>query len=121
MVALGEVRALLGLFQRSDLRDLSVRTGGWTIFAAKPGGGSAPGTPTPASLGTTVDAPHLGLFFAATAVGETVAIGDRLGVLRVLDEERPVDSTASGRVTALLVADGATVEFGTPLIGLATH
>lgn len=123
---IGEVRALVRLFRGSDLRDLWIRTPGWSMFVAKPGAGANPGAQqpepapaTPADPGSIVTAPTLGILGEALAVGSAVEAGSQIAVLHVLDERRPVAADRAGTVTAVLAGDGALVEFGEALVRIA--
>lgn len=121
--AVDEVRAMLALFAKSRWRDLHLRSGGWEIFLAKPGGAANPmvaaAAAATAEIIATLEAPHLGLFYADVATGDTVAEGTVLGQLEVLGEREDLRAERPGRVAAILAEDGALVEYGIPLIRLA--
>jgi acetyl-CoA carboxylase biotin carboxyl carrier protein len=90
----------------------------------------APVIPAPALAAgedvTEICAPTVGAFYHASAPGETpfVAVGDRIrpgqqvGVLEAMKLMIPVEADCGGQVAAVLVADGAQVEYGTPLIAI---
>jgi biotin carboxyl carrier protein len=122
-VEVGEIRALLALFARSPWHDLHVRTGEWTIFLAKPGGGANPmqaEVPTAADDRTVaVTAPHLGLFKASLPVGYDVAVGTIIGQIDVLGEPTDIACGTAGRIASIVAADGALVEYGEPLVRIA--
>lgn len=71
-------------------------------------------------------APTVGAFYHAPAPGEPpfVAVGDHIrrgqqvGVLEAMKLMIPIEADRDGRVTAVLVADGAQVEYGAPLIAI---
>ena len=75
---------------------------------------------------TEICAPTVGAFYHASAPGEApfVAVGDRIrrgqqvGVLEAMKLMIPVEADCEGQVSAVLVADGAQVEYGTPLIAI---
>ena len=120
-----ETRALLALFLRSNVRDLTVRTQDCSIFLAKSNGsvnpfmraeGTAPvAAKPPASI---VAAPQLGIFRSAHPVGATIAQGDQIGTIEVLDEARSIISDRAGCVLAVHVQAGTFVEYGEPLLSL---
>ena len=51
-------------------------------------------------------------------VGDTVAEGQTVVILESMKMEMPVESTAAGNVTAILVKEGQSVEEGAPLVEL---
>ena len=51
-------------------------------------------------------------------VGDTVAEGQTVVILESMKMEMPVESTAAGRVTAILIKEGQSVEEGAPLVEL---
>lgn len=53
------------------------------------------------------------------AVGQTVAVGDRLLVLEAMKMKTPVTATRAGQVSKILVAPGDAVEGGQPLVTIA--
>lgn len=119
MSTITEVRAFLDCFARSPWRDVYVRSGDWTVFFAKPGGGANPARHLAAvDDAATVDvvAPHLGLFFGQVSIGRNVRQGDLLGQVEVLGEPTEVIAPITGRVDEVLPDYGALVEFGTCLV-----
>jgi acetyl-CoA carboxylase biotin carboxyl carrier protein len=73
---------------------------------------------------TEICAPTVGAFYHAPAPGDApfVAVGDRVhrgqqvGVLEAMKLMIPIEADCDGQVAAVLVADGAQVEYGAPLI-----
>ncbi|WP_153450936.1 acetyl-CoA carboxylase biotin carboxyl carrier protein [Streptomyces smaragdinus] len=73
-------------------------------------------------------APLVGTFYVAPAptappfvqVGDQVEKGQQLGIIEAMKLMNPVEATRSGRVVEVLVADGEPVEYGQPLVLLAT-
>ena len=51
-------------------------------------------------------------------VGDQVTEGQTLVILESMKMEMPVEAPAAGRVKAVLVGEGATVEEGAPLVEL---
>lgn len=120
---LDEVRAMLALFAKSPWQDLHLRSGEWTMFFAKQGGAQNPLHAAPvAPVGelAAVTAPHLGLFTASVARGDMVAPGDVIGRIEVLGDSTDVTSEIAGRVAAIDATHGVLVEYGAPLVRLAT-
>lgn len=112
-----QLRALMAAFVKSPWRDLHVRSGGWEIFLAKADGAANPMMAAPD--GPTLDAPHLGLFFATLASGAAFDAGAVIGQIELLGEREDIRADMAGRIDAVLAEDGALVEYGAPLLRLA--
>jgi acetyl-CoA carboxylase biotin carboxyl carrier protein len=90
--------------------------------AAPAAASSAVPTPTKAS-DHTVTAPMVGTFYSAASpgakpfveLGSEVKVGDTLCIVEAMKTMNPIESDKAGRITAVLVKDGAPVEFGQPL------
>lgn len=75
-----------------------------------------------------VASPSVGVFRRASQpggapfveVGRRVSAGDTLGSVEVLTLTMPIESEADGVVTAIAADDGGAVEFGTPLVTIAS-
>lgn len=73
-----------------------------------------------------VRAPMIGTFYHApepgappfVAVGDTVTVGQPIGILEVMKMTSPVEADVAGRVVEVLVADGTPVEFQQRLIAV---
>jgi biotin carboxyl carrier protein len=132
MSAIADLRGLLFLVERSDWREFSLRTGDWSVFMARPGGGPDPmlsGGETvaeaapiaqapfaPPAPATTISAPHIATFVSALPVGSEVALGAALARIELLGETIDVTTENAGFVTAILVEPGALVEYGQPMV-----
>lgn len=122
-----ELRALLDQFVKSPCSDIFIRAGDMTVFMARPEGAPNPMREQPAPIVATepelavtaVTAPHLGLFEPACCVGDTIAVGDQLGVIDVLGRKTNVCAERAGRVTGLNAPAGDLVEYGDTLLELA--
>lgn len=115
-----QVRALMAAFVKSPWRDLHVRSAEWEIFLAKTDGAANPMMAAPrASDGPTLAAPHLGLFFATLARGTAFDAGAVIGQIELLGEREDIFADTAGRIDAVLVEDGALVEYKAPLLRLA--
>jgi acetyl-CoA carboxylase biotin carboxyl carrier protein len=74
--------------------------------------------------GSAIESPSVGLFWRAPApgappfveVGDRVAPGDTVAIVEVMKLMNHVVATAEGVVTAILVENGAAVEFGQALV-----
>jgi len=83
----------------------------------------APATAVPEN-GTKIDSPSVGLFWRAPApgappfveVGGPVAAGETVAIVEVMKLMNHVASPVDGVVTAILVENGAAVEFGQPIV-----
>ena len=98
---------------------------------AKASSGVVPPTPPPASdagaadaPGTKVESPSVGLFWRAPSpgappfveVGGRVAAGETVAIVEVMKLMNHVPSPVDGVVTAILVENGAAVEFGQAIV-----
>ncbi|MFD8478387.1 acetyl-CoA carboxylase biotin carboxyl carrier protein [Kitasatospora sp. NPDC059673] len=80
----------------------------------------------PGAAGHHVCAPMIGTFYHApepgappfVAVGDTVTVGQPIGILEVMKMMSPVEADIAGRVAEILVADGTAVEFQQRLIAV---
>lgn len=73
------------------------------------GGIPSPAPPVP------VIAPSIGIFHRAAVPGELVGPADPVGMIEVSGTVRPVTAGVAGAVDAVLVDDGAMVEYGEPV------
>jgi acetyl-CoA carboxylase biotin carboxyl carrier protein len=77
-----------------------------------------------AAQGTAIESPSVGLFWRAPApgappfveVGDRVSPGDTVAIVEVMKLMNHVVATVEGVVTAILVENGAAVEFGQALV-----
>lgn len=91
-------------------------------LATPPGpviGARSPAPPPPDAARVTASA--VGIFSAARewSAGETVARGAVLGAIQSLGHMAEVTAPADGRISEVLVAGGAPVEYGQPLFVIA--
>ncbi|MCC2975399.1 acetyl-CoA carboxylase biotin carboxyl carrier protein [Sphingomonas sp. PL-96] len=95
--------------------------GGLVSPAAAPAeaGGSAP-----TATADAVKSPMVGTVYLAAepgakpfvSVGQKVAAGDTLVIIEAMKVMNPIQATAAGTVTAVLVSNGQPVEFDQPLV-----
>jgi acetyl-CoA carboxylase biotin carboxyl carrier protein len=105
---------------------------GYAPQAAPMAGGPMSPAPAPAEAGgsaptATADAvksPMVGTVYLAAepgakpfvSVGQKVAAGDTLVIIEAMKVMNPIQATAAGTVTAVLVSNGQPVEFDQPLV-----
>lgn len=73
-----------------------------------------------------VKAPLMGVFFRRPSpeappyvqVGDAVEVGQCLGVMEAMKMLNPIEADRSGRISAALAEDGATVDVDTPLFAI---
>ncbi len=92
----------------------------------------APATTAPTVSGSSRDLPEghvlrspmVGTFYASQApgqpslakVGQSVKVGDTLGIVEAMKMFNPIESEFSGTIVKILVENGAPVEFDQPLL-----
>ncbi|MFN8203172.1 MAG: acetyl-CoA carboxylase biotin carboxyl carrier protein [Solirubrobacteraceae bacterium] len=81
-------------------------------------------SPTEVPDGATVDSPSVGLFWRAPSpgappfveVGQTVSAGDTVAIVEVMKLMNHVVAPVDGTVAAILIENGAPVEYGQALV-----
>ena len=127
--AIDDARALLDTLLASDWNDVHVVAGGTEIFIARRSGranpllagGETAAAAAPEQRATAreeVRAPHVATLVEVVPVGTPVAAGDRVAVLRVLDDEQPLTAAVAGTVGATPAAPGALLDYGAPVVVL---
>jgi len=139
-----DVAEILKVLESSSFDTLDLEIGGARLSlrrsgaaapppVAAPGAAPAPVAPAPAAAtpaplrGDEVTAPLLGTFYRApkpgaapfVEVGSVVEPDTVIAIVEVMKLMNTVRAGRAGRVTEILVADGALVEFGQPLLRLA--
>lgn len=94
--------------------------------SATAGGGGSPAATGPAeeAVGTPIESPSVGLFWRSPSpgappfveVGDKVANGQTVAIVEVMKLMNHVASPVDGVVTAILVDNGAPVEFGQTIV-----
>lgn len=137
-----EIKALIEAFSRSDLAEMKLTRGDWTLCLTRsaegpvaPAAGSGPvraaavpvaraeEAPRPAAaaaVGTGVRAPLSGVAYLSAspgtpdfvAVGQRVEAGDVVAVIEAMKVFNEIRAERSGTVEALLVAPGDEVDAG---------
>lgn len=121
------------LLDKYHLSELTYQTGDQKITLKK----EAPAVSAPAphaappvraphleASGTTIDAPTVGIFYTAkspqdppfVSVGDTVKVGQVVGVIEAMKAFTDVVADVEGTVAAVLVNNEEGVEYGQPLI-----
>lgn len=107
---------------------IEVEADGFAVSVTRRGDGSshAQSAPAPASAPAApktqrVHATTVGIFSLARAwaSGDPVARGDVLGGIRSLGHVAEISAPSDGRISEVLVAGGAPVEYGQPLFVIA--
>jgi acetyl-CoA carboxylase biotin carboxyl carrier protein len=88
--------------------------------AAEP---AAPAAPVAAIAGDTIAASTVGVFYRSPSPGaapfvkegDHVVPGQQVGIVEAMKLMLPVEADRPGKITEVLVKDGASVEFGQPL------
>jgi acetyl-CoA carboxylase biotin carboxyl carrier protein len=117
-----ELSELLGLVSDTDITELDLTVGTTRLSLrrpALPSAVAANGSTTlsldePPSLAIT--SPGVGIFHPAVGMGDDIQSGQTIGAIKALGMPTNVDAPRSGTVEAVLVQDGAAVEYGQPLL-----
>jgi acetyl-CoA carboxylase biotin carboxyl carrier protein len=138
------VRRLVALMNEHDLSEIDLRQGNQRVrlrrgadqpvFAATPSYAPAPAqapatpaasSPAPAAApaGKTINSPMVGTFYLSSSpdAAAFVKIGDQVGpdtticIIEAMKVFNEIPAETSGKITAVLVENGAPVEFGQPL------
>ena len=87
--------------------------------AAAPAAPAAAPAPAAAAEGTAIESPMPGTILNVPVnVGTSVNEGDTLVVLEAMKMENEIKAPAAGKVTAVHVRKGDSVESGTPLVSI---
>lgn len=131
-----DCQAILGAFDSSTWQELSILSGTDRLRVSRRAAQSVPtlaivedrvsGAPPSGGVSSLapVVAPSIGIFRRATSplaaplvdVGMAVGPDDAVGIIEVMDTVKPVPAGLTGTVDAVLVEDGATVEYGEVLV-----
>jgi acetyl-CoA carboxylase biotin carboxyl carrier protein len=136
-----KVRKLIELMKEHDLSELElkqadtqvrIRRGGDVVAysapaaapVAAPAAAAAGGAPAAADRSVVIKSPMVGTFYKASGPDSPpfVKVGDRIGpdktvcIVEAMKVFNEIPAGVSGQVVAILVENGAPVEFGQPLI-----
>lgn len=135
------IEALLTRAAATDVRTLTLETPGFRLHLRR-GGADATATdsatattvmesgatpPPPDLSGATITAPVLGIFYRAAKpdqpplveVGTRIEAGQVVGLIEVMKTFHEVTAETSGRITAALVENGASVQYGQTLFTIS--
>jgi acetyl-CoA carboxylase biotin carboxyl carrier protein len=97
-----------------------------TVAAAPQAAAPADSAEEPEQMpaGQTITAPMVGTFYGAPSAkdspyvheGDTIQIGDRVGIIEAMKMMNEIESEVAGRVARILVQNGQPVEYGQPLM-----
>ena len=136
-----DIAEIARLLDESKFASLDLQMGEFRLRIRRDGGDNAPArdepveeapapaaapapTSGPAAGETDVRAPLLGNFYSAPrpgdppfiAVGDSVGADTTIGIIEVMKLMNPIRAGVAGTVTAILAANGSSVEEGQPLI-----
>jgi acetyl-CoA carboxylase biotin carboxyl carrier protein len=129
------VRALAALLQETGLTEIEYAVGERRIRVARgqpaapmmtvsmPAAAAAP-APAPVEAPGTIKAPMVGTAYLSpqpdappfVKLGESVREGQTLLIIEAMKVMNQIPAPRAGRVTQILIADGAPVEYGQPLV-----
>ena len=114
-----DLQALLAAFEAGSWQEMTVVDGPDRLHVSRRRDGvvdrvsdALPSAP----LSVPVIAPSIGTFHPTAVPGEVVGPGDAVGMIEVSGVVRPVPAGVAGTVGAVLVDDGAMVEYGEPVV-----
>ena len=139
MFNIDEIKELIALLESSSLAVLEVKEGDSKVHLEKPGNITvnntgvapvvAPAAPVvpaaapAAETGKTINAPIVGVFYAApspdaepyVSVGKRVKKGDVVCIIEAMKCMNEIQAEEDGEITAVLANNGELVEYGQPL------
>jgi acetyl-CoA carboxylase biotin carboxyl carrier protein len=140
MFNIDEIKELIALLESSSLAVLEVKEGDSKVHLEKPGNitvnntgvapvaapAAAPAAPAAApaaETGKTINAPIVGVFYAApspdaepyVSVGKRVKKGDVVCIIEAMKCMNEIQAEEDGEITAVLANNGELVEYGQPL------
>lgn len=136
------VHQLTRLLDETGLTEIEYGRDGWHIRVAKGGGGAVAATPPPSvatspqpageipsaealtEIANAVTSPMVGVVFTSSdpgsppfvKAGDTVSEGQTLLLVEAMKVFNPITAPRAGKVTQILITNGAPVEFGEPLL-----
>ena len=139
MFNIDEIKELIALLESSSLAVLEVKEGDSKVHLEKPGNITvnntgvapvvapaapvAPAAAPAAETGKTINAPIVGVFYAApspdaepyVSVGKRVKKGDVVCIIEAMKCMNEIQAEEDGEITAVLANNGELVEYGQPL------
>ena len=142
MFNIDEIKELIALLESSSLAVLEVKEGDSKVHLEKPAKTTvnntgvapvvAPAAPVvpaaapAAETGKTINAPIVGVFYAApspdaepyVSVGKRVKKGDVVCIIEAMKCMNEIQAEEDGEITAVLANNGELVEYGQPLFSI---
>ena len=138
MFNIEEIKELMALLENSSLSalevqqdDVKVRLEKPAVTVAAPVAVPAPApapvaAPAPADAGKAINAPIVGVFYAApspdsepyVSVGKRVKKGDVVCIIEAMKCMNEIQAEEDGEITAVLATNGELVEYGKPLFAI---
>ena len=136
MFNIDEIKELIALLESSSLAVLEVKEGDSKVHLEKPGNitvnntgvapVAAPAAAPAAETGKTINAPIVGVFYAApspdaepyVSVGKHVKKGDVVCIIEAMKCMNEIQAEEDGEITAVLANNGELVEYGQPLFSI---
>lgn len=143
MFNIDEIKELIALLESSSLAVLEVKEGDSKVHLEKPGNitvnntgvapvaapaavPAAPAAAPAAETGKTINAPIVGVFYAApspdaepyVSVGKRVKKGDVVCIIEAMKCMNEIQAEEDGEITAVLANNGELVEYGQPLFSI---
>ncbi|NQU61993.1 MAG: acetyl-CoA carboxylase biotin carboxyl carrier protein [Rhodospirillales bacterium] len=132
------VRQLTKLLEETGLNEIEYGRDGWHIRVVKGGAtvvtsaSAGPASPAPSTAAASpppdhanaVTSPMVGVVFTSSdpdsppfvKAGDDVTEGQTLLLIEAMKVFNPITATRAGKVTKILITNGAPVEFGEPLL-----
>ena len=132
MFNIDEIKELMALLEDSSLAVLEVEQDDCKVRLKKPAATVAAVAPAPAPAaapaesGKTINAPIVGVFYAApsptaepyVSVGKKVKKGDVVCIIEAMKCMNEIQAEEDGEITAVLATNGELVEYGQPLFSI---
>ena len=128
VAAIDDARALIDALLENGWQEVHICDGETEIFIARDGAGfnpmrgmSEPQLPPPTTVSDArkvIVSPHVATVVWVQAAGTTVASGDPVARLSVLEDEEIISASKAARVIDVMVHSGTLVEYGSPLLEL---
>ena len=143
MIDIATLKEYIKVLEESSLQTLELSDGKDSIYLEKPSAAVAGAAPTavvapavsapapvqeaaPADSGKTINAPIVGVFYAApspdsepyVSVGKRVSKGDTVCIIEAMKCMNEIQAEEDGEITAVLATNGELVEYNQPLFAI---
>lgn len=131
---LRKIKKLIDILEESNLAEIEIKEGEESVRLSRMPKGAATiaaaPAPAPASSGGkelppghVLRSPMVGTYYASpnpesppfVKIGQTVKIGDTLGIIEAMKMFNQIEADAAGTIVAILATSGQPVEFDEPL------